>query len=326
MKVLITGATGFLGSRVVHYLLAAGASVRALVRKSSNTSALEAQTVEIVVGSLHPAEGLVDAMAGVDAVIHCAGGGWARNTQDFYDKNTATTENLLAAAAQGAPELKRFVLVSSLAAHGPSANGAPRDPTEKATPVTHYGRAKALAEEAALGYQDRFGVTIIRPPAIYGPADTRMLPLFEMASRGFVAIPSRGRSLSVIHVNDCARAICDLALKEHPTGRRYFVEDGAPMSFDALALTVGAAVGRRPRVLRIPRWVFLIAALITEAISFVLRREALLTRDKVCDLSQPHWVCDASPLRNELGWKAQFSFEEGAKSTADWYREQQWIR
>jgi nucleoside-diphosphate-sugar epimerase len=326
MKILVTGATGFLGAEIVRELLHRGASVRALVRKTSNTSALESANVALVVGSLNPPQGLKEALSDVDAVIHCAGGGWAKNTQSFYDNNTLTTENLLAATEQHNPRIQRFVLVSSLAAHGPCPDGVVRDPESEPSPLTHYGKAKVLAEKAALKRKHLFPVTIIRPPAIYGPADTRLLPLFKVVSKGIAILPAAGRSLSMIHVSDCARAVCDLALKSHPNGRRYFVEDGRIMSHETMARTVGAAVGRTPRILRIPRWVFWIAAVLTELTCKLLGREALLTRDKVTDLSQSHWICDASPLRQELGWEARLDFETGAAQTANWYRRQGWLK
>ncbi|HIA01797.1 MAG TPA: NAD-dependent epimerase/dehydratase family protein [Myxococcales bacterium] len=326
MKVLLTGATGFLGAAIVKELHERAVTVRALVRKSSNTQALEAANVERVVASLNPSHGLEEAVSNVDAVIHCAGGGWTRSTRGFYDNNTRTTENLLAAIKAKNPDISRFVLVSSLSAHGPCPDGTVRDPDSKPTPMTHYGRAKALAEEATLRHKELFPVTIIRPPAIYGPADVRLLPLFKSIARGFATLPSVGRSISVIHVNDCARAICDLALKEHPNGRRYFVEDGHRMSHTEMALSIGRAVGRKPRIIPIPKWLLWIAAFFSELTSRVLNRSALLTRDKAKDLSQPHWICDATPLRSELGWMPQVTFDQGAQQTAHWYREHKWLK
>lgn len=326
MKVLLTGATGFLGAAIVKELHERTVTVRALVRKSSQTHALEAANVDVVVGSLNPSHGLEEAVSNVDAVIHCAGGGWTKNTQGFYDNNTRTTENLLAAIAATNPGIRRFVLVSSLSAHGPCPDGTVRAPDSEPTPISHYGHAKARAEAATLRHKELFPVTIIRPPAIYGPADVRLLPLFKSIARGLATLPRAGRSISVIHVDDCARAICDLALKEHPNGRRYFVEDGHRMSHTEMALSIGRAVGRKPRIISIPKWILWIAALFSELTSRVLNRSALLTRDKVKDLSQPHWICDATPLRTELGWLPQVTFDEGAQQTARWYRDQRWLK
>jgi nucleoside-diphosphate-sugar epimerase len=323
MRVLVTGATGFLGTRLVHQLLQAGIEVRALVRKSSDISALKAMDVELVTGSLEPAENLEAAVQGVDAVAHCAGGGWARNVQDMYDNNLGTTANLLK-ALEGT-RLSRFVFVSSLAAHGPSPTGDPRDPSEPAAPITHYGRAKAEAEQLVLSYGDRFPVTLIRPPAIYGPGDVRLLPVFKCASRGFVPLPRAGRSTSLIHVEDCAAAIALVLQKPHPTRRTYFVEDGQIQSLESMALLIGEAVKRKPRILRLPHFVLYIAALISEGLGKLRRRAVLLNRDKVRDLQQAHWVCDSSPIRAELGWAPRVPFEEGVRATAQWYREHEWL-
>jgi dihydroflavonol-4-reductase len=324
MRVLVTGATGFLGFRLCQSLLASGIEVRALVRQTSQTQALQKLGVEMVVGSLAPATNLDTAVTNVDAIAHCAGGGYARVRDDFYRNNLHTTENLLEAAKE--QKLSRFVFVSSLAAHGPCPNGEPRDPETPATPITHYGQAKAQAESAVRNYAEHFPVTIIRPPAIYGPGDVRMLPLFRCATRGFIPLPAAGKTTSLIHVDDCVQAIALALTQPHSSGQTFFVEDGEVQTFASMANHVGQAVGKRAIVIRIPRIILVAAAIISELVARLRRKAALLTRDKARDLSQPHWVCNAGAIREELGWLPQIRFEDGAQSTAQWYREQGWIR
>jgi nucleoside-diphosphate-sugar epimerase len=327
MKVLLTGATGFLGAHVVEALLAAGHEVRALVRRSSDTTRLQARGVALSVGALDAGEGLDEALAGVEAVAHLAGGGKVRRTRDIYAGNVDTTEHLLAAVARRAPDLARFVHVSSLAAHGPSPDGRPRDPDAPPAPVTHYGRAKAQAEAAVLARRDTFPVTIIRPPAVYGPGDTRMLGLYRVIDRlGVAPLPGRDHTASLIYGPDCAAAIVAALADRRPvSGRAYFVEDGAPRAQAEIGRLIGAALGRSVRLVPVPGVALTLLGALNDGLGRLTGRAVALGRDKVRDLAQPHWICSAAPIRAELGWAPTVAFPEGAQRTARWYRERGWL-
>ena len=321
MRVLVTGAAGFLGVALIDRLKRDGADPIAMVRASSRTSALEQRGVPTRVADLTSGEGVAAAVADVDAVVHAAGGGHVLDVASIHANNTGTTRTLLEAIATSNPNLKRFVLVSSLAAHGPSPDGAPRDPGSPPTPITHYGRAKAAAEAVTLDHKERFPVTIVRPPSVYGPGDWRMLPLYRAAARGWIPLPGPSRSASMIHVRDCVAALSAAATTPHPSGRIYFVEDGTPQATDAMARRIGRAVGRdRVRVVRIPAAVLRIVGALSEGVGRLRRRPVLLHRDKVRDLLQPHWVCDAASLRADLGWRPEVTFEDGVQETAASYR------
>jgi len=324
MKILVTGATGFLGTRIVDLLREGGHDVRALVRATSDTRALAARGVELALGSLEKGEGVREAArGGVDCVIHAAGGGKVRTVAEIYASNTDTTKELLrawddsGAASRGA----RFVLVSSLAAHGPSDDGEPREPEAPNNPRSHYGKSKALAEEAVLARSADFPVTIVRPPGVYGPGDTRMRALFRIAARrGFLPMVGHGHTASWVYVDDCARAIVLGATKETPSARRYFVEDGHVYGEDELARCIGAAVGRKLKVVHLPPWVLAAVGALSEAYSHVVRRATPIHRDKMRDVVQAHWVCSAARTREELGWEPQVMLAEGTRRAAESYR------
>ena len=171
MKVLVTGASGLLGSHVAELLSARGTQVRALVRKTSNRRHLETlRNVELFEGSVEQGDRVREAIDGVDAVVHAAGLVKARNTDEFFAINVGGTSNLIDAARRRGRPLDRFVYVSSLEACGPSADGTPV-PADQESPVTSYGRSKLAAEKVVLSAKNEMPVVILRPGAIYGPRD-----------------------------------------------------------------------------------------------------------------------------------------------------------
>lgn len=312
MRVLVTGATGFLGTALLDRLIVDGCVPVALVRATSRTDSLVARGIACRVGDLHTGAGLAEALADVDAVIHAAGGGHALDVAAIHANNTGTTRTLLDAIDK---PLRRFVLVSSLAARGPG----PADVAQTA-PITHYGRSKAAAEELTLAARQRFPVTIARPPSIYGPADWRMLPLYRAAKRGWVPLPGPSRTASMIHVQDCVAALSTMVTSDAPSGRTYFVEDGTPQDTATMARRIGAAVGRgRVRIIRVPSPILRVAGAVSEGIGRLRRVPVLLHRDKVRELLQPHWACSSAALRDDLGWAPQVAFDAGVDETAAAY-------
>ncbi len=301
MLVVVTGATGFLGNHLVDALLAAGLRVRALARASSDTASLEARGVDVVRGGFDDAS----ALAGADAIVHAAGGGKVESQADFYRANADSTRALLEAA----PPLRHFVLVSSLSARAG---------------VSHYGMSKAAAEAMVLDAQSRFDVTIVRPPPVYGPGDTRMLPLFKWARRGVMPVLGDGRT-SIVWGPDCAAAIVLALTRDHPSGRIYYTEEGTAYSQRELGQHIAAAVGRRARRVRVPVGVVTGVAVAAEAAGKLLRRPVVLTRDKVADLTWHDWQCSADDLRADLGWAPTVAFPDGAARTARWYEQAGWL-
>ncbi|MCA9603847.1 MAG: NAD(P)-dependent oxidoreductase, partial [Myxococcales bacterium] len=227
MKVALTGATGFLGSHLAEQLTREGHKVRAIVRGTSNTKFLNELGAEIVQANLHTGEGLDKAVSDVDAVVHGAAVVKARSEAEFHSVNAGGTERVLDAVKRHNPKVKRFVYVSSLAAHGFSDDGKPRAVTAEARPVTHYGRSKLAGERKVLESAGDLPITVIRPPAIYGPRDTEMFAFFQTVQRRL--IPFMGdpnNTLSIAYAPDVANGIYLALTKEHDSGRVYFVEAG----------------------------------------------------------------------------------------------------
>ena len=328
MRILLTGASGFLGSHIAEQLDQQGADVRALVRPTSDTRFLEGlEHVTLVPGAVEDESSLLAATEGVDGIIHAAGLVKARTPADFHRTNAQGTANLLDAARQNAPDLERFVLVSSLAVMGPSEDGRPLPAGASPNPVTHYGRSKLAAEQAAQAAAHALPITIIRPPMIYGPRDREILPFFKSVQLGVLPLMgSPSSALSAIFAADCAAACIKALEADVPSGSTYYVEDGRTETLNELIGHIENALGRRAWLrVPMPRFLMYGAALGSEVYGRVMGRAVMLTRDKLNELLAPHWVCDSGEAQAALVWKPRVSFEEGARITGAWYRREGWL-
>lgn len=328
MRVLVTGASGFLGSHIAEQLAEAGHSVVALVRTSSNTKFLSSlRGLELATGSVEEASSVRAAMQGVDAVIHSAGLVKARSEDEFFRTNTDGTRNLLSAAREVAPGLRRFVFVSSLAAVGPSLDGRPVDGAGTPHPVTHYGRSKLAAERLVIEAKDQLPVTVIRPPMIYGPRDHEAFAFFQSVSMRFLPYLGDGKNtMSVVYASDAARACIQAIERDVPSGNAYFIDDGKVYVWLDMLKDIERAVGKEALVrLSIPFPVVRGVAMFNEIVGKISNKAMMLTRDKLAELSAPHWVCDSSDTRRDLGWEPKVGWEEGTRLSAAWYRENGWM-
>ncbi|UQA62406.1 NAD-dependent epimerase/dehydratase family protein [Polyangium aurulentum] len=327
MRVLVTGATGFLGSHIAEMLGQEGHSVVALARRTSNTKFLSSlRGVEIAYGAVEDAKSVRAAMKGVDAVIHAAGLVKARNEQEFFTINADGTTVLLDAAKE-IPDLKRFVFVSSLAAVGPSDDGKPVPSTCSPRPVTHYGRSKLEGERRVLAEKDKLPVVVLRPPMIYGPRDQESFAFFQSVSRRVLPYLGDGKNtMSVIYATDAASACINALDREAAVGNTYFIDDGEVYVWKDMLAEIERALAR-PAFLRmgVPFSVFKAAALASELGGRLTGKAVMLTRDKVKELSAPHWVCDSSDTRRDLGWAPKVQWPEGVRRSVEWYRANGWL-
>ncbi len=327
MKVLVTGASGFLGSHIAEGFAAAGHQARVLVRRPSSREFLRGFASEEAIGDVTDAGSLRDAVSGIDAVVHAAGLVKARSEAEFVAVNRDGTANLLSAIEAAVPDLKRFIYISSLAAEGPSEDGRPRPVGATARPLTAYGRTKLGGEELTRASRVADRAVIFRMPVIYGPRDPALLPFFRLARRRLVPLLMGGRNrISIVYVEDAARAVVEATAAEAAVaGQTYYPEDGHVYSWRDLLSAVEEAVGRRAIRIKAPRWAFWAAALASEAFGRIAGRAVPLTREKVREMAQPYWVCSHESLHRDLGWSPRVEIRAGTRLTGEWYRARGWL-
>lgn len=326
VRALVTGASGFIGSHVIEVLEEAGVEAIPLLRRSSDTQWLGAAGGRARYGSLDDPASLRQAVRDCHWVLHLAGAVRARSPEEYNAINGDGTARLLEAAAEAAPDLERFVLVSSLAAIGPSEDGEPVDETTVPHPITSYGRSKLLGEMYAREWSDRVPVAVVRPPAVYGPRDRGIFTFFQCARRGFLPRFGRGeRIYSMVHGHDLAQAIRHVATHADAPGNTYFVCDPEPYSWQDLVDGFSAVAGRRVRSLSLPPALARGVGRVSEWVAGRRDTAPFLTREKVNDLVVERWTCDPGLIDRDLGFRTNHRIPEGLLSTAEWYRRNGWL-
>lgn len=325
MLTLITGGQGFVGSHLCARLLAAGHRVRVLARPVSQVHNLEGLDVEIVRGDLLNGEGLADAVAGVDWVFHLAGLLKAFRREDLLKANAGGTRRMVEACRSHAPGLSRFVLVSSLAASGPSPGGpAPIGEEDPQRPLTWYGQSKLEAERVLL--DSGLPCAIVRPPAVFGPRDRDVYGYFRIAKLGLLPVPGRAkRHYSLVYAPDLADGILRVAEAPVPSGEAFHITGPEVVTWEELGLKIAAALGVKGRVLRVPEWLLRAAGRGADALARLRGRPEIFSSQKVIEMLAPAWVASPRKARESLGWTAPTPLDEALALTVRWYREQGWL-
>lgn len=327
MRVLVTGGSGFLGSHVAEQLKAQGHDVVCLVRKSSDTKFLRELGVELREGAIDAPESLPRAVSGVDAIVHSAGLVKAKSKEDFERVHVGGTRALAEAAIAHAPRLRRFVHVSTAAVMGPGRAGEKHRVGDRENPQTAYAKSKLAGEAALSELTDRLPITILRPPAIYGPRDGEILAFFKMVRRSRVAVRLGDslKSVSMIFGADAAAACIRAIDADVPSGSKFFVDDGVSYAFEDMARAIAASYGisllGTPRV---PTPILRAAAAVSTAYGEAFDQAVMFNTDKLGELLIEHFVVDSAPTQSALGWEPKTRFAEGAKITAEWYRAHGW--
>jgi len=324
-KVLVTGATGLVGSHLVERLLERGDRVRVLVRPTSKTDFLKERGIELFYGDLGDRAGLRRAMEGIEIVYHCAARPPLGGTpQEFHRDNVEGTENLLEAGLQEG--IERFVHVSTVDVYGYDHH----DGADERTPLRPdglYSRSKIEAERLAMRYHDKYGlpITILRPCLIYGPRDRHLLPtVLRLISKKRVPLVAGGEVLlDLVYVGDVAEALLLAAMRREAIGEAYNITDGARRTLREIVETFARVWGRNPHYLNLPYALSYGVAALASGLSCLFRFPTPpILRWEVIKAMGHHRHFDISKARQQLGYRPKVSLEEGLKLTLDWYRTQ----
>lgn len=330
MKLLVTGASGFLGSHLCETALAAGHEVWAAVRPTSPRRYLQDSRLKFIELDLEHTERLGRQLEGHtwDATIHAAGLTKARRPEDFARVNTQGTLRLAAALHATGALCGRFVFVSSLSAAGAVRETEPHtDILESDTPapLTAYGRSK-LEAERGLKEIDGLDYVILRPTGVYGPREKDYYLMARSVARGLdLAAGRKPQHITFIYVKDLARA-CLLAAQRGCSRAVYNLSDGQTYSSRDFADLLQRELGIG-HVFHIKAPLWLLGAVCTagEWLAALTGKAVTLNKDKFHILSQRNWRCDISAARQELGYTPDYDLAKGVGETVEWYKKEKWI-
>jgi nucleoside-diphosphate-sugar epimerase len=328
MKVLLTGASGFVGSHILDLLIARDIPTAILLRSTSRRRFIEplSSRIDVRIGSVSEPASLPAALEGITHVIHCAGCTKAIGSSEYYRINRDGTRNLVEAVNRRQGAVQQFILISSLAASHPARADTPAREDDESAPVTEYGRSK-LAGERVLREHARIPYAILRPAAVYGPRDGDFLLMFKAARARWVPSFGAGRQqLSLVYVEDVARAV--LACLERPAieNRIYNVAHAEVLTAHALTAEIGRQLGVNTIQIPLPTPLLWPVCLVGEAIARISGRPSIVNLQKYPELAAPGWVCDSRRLRDELGCEPTTGLKDGIARTLAWYRQQGWLR
>ncbi|MGE5316214.1 MAG: NAD-dependent epimerase/dehydratase family protein [Acidobacteriota bacterium] len=327
MKIaFVTGGTGFIGSHLVERLIGRGYTVRCLVRDTSKLGYLAGLPVEIFHGDLFSTDVLEKAITGADYVYHVAGVVASKTKEGFYRGNRDATRSIIEAAFRANPSMKKFVFVSSLAAVGPGTGMTPLDETAPYHPITTYGRSKMEAELEVKKFWDKLPITIVRPPAVYGPRDPATFDFFKTIYGGLEPIVGfRDKYVTLVHSTDLVSGIVLAGECEQSTGQTYFLGSEKIYSWNEIGAVTKQVMKKKALRVRLPEpLVYAVAATVGFLTSFGAK-PSVLNFEKGRDMVQGNWTVDVGKAKRELGFKQAVTLEDGVRETVQWYLDNKWM-
>lgn len=334
MKILITGASGFIGSFLVEEGLRRGDEVWAGVRSGSSRRYLQDRRIRFVeLDFAHP-EILSEQLAACkqeygawDAVIHCAGVTKCLHKKDFMQGNYVYTRRLVETLQALEMVPRQFVYISSLSVFGPirEKGYTPIEEKDTPSPNTAYGISKLESERYLQGLSG-FPYVIFRPTGVYGPREKDYFLMAKSIKRHVdFSVGYKRQDLTFVYVKDLVQAVY-LALDKQVLRRAYFVSDGKVYASRAFSDLIQKELGE-PYVIHIkcPLFVLKVVSLLAEKVAALFGKSSTLNGDKYKIMKQRNWQCDISPLVSELSYRPDYDLERGVKEIIAWYKNEKWL-
>ena len=331
MKILVTGASGFIGSFIVEEALRRGMETWAAVRGSSSRQYLKSPDIHFIELNLSDQHQLEEQLRGkdFDYVVHAAGVTKCLDKADFFRINTEGTKNLVRAVMAVGMPLKRFVFVSSLSVFGAIREQQPYEEIRESDtpqPNTAYGRSKLEAERFLESLGQSLPYVILRPTGVYGPRERDYFLMAQSIKQHTdFAVGYKQQDITFVFVDDVVQAVF-LACDHGQTGRKYFLSDGEVYQSTTFSDLIRRELGS-PWWIRItaPIWVLRVITFFGDLIAHVTGKISALNNDKYHILRQRNWRCDIEPARRELGYEPRVQLEEGVRRSIKWYQENGWL-
>ena len=339
MKILITGASGFIGSFIVEEALNRGFETWAAVRKSSSKAFLQDERIHFIELNLSSEAELKQQLKDIqfDYVVHAAGVTKCLHKEDFFRINTEGTKNLVRALLDLQMPLKRFVYISSLSIMGAIREEQPYKEIrerDKAKPNTAYGKSKLEAEQWLVSLNKELEkknekllpYVILRPTGVYGPRERDYFMMAKsIQSHTDFAVGFKQQDITFVYVTDVVQAVF-LAMEKGRTGRCYFLSDGEVYQSSTFSDLIRKELGN-PWWIRItaPLWLLRIITFCGEYMGHITGKVTALNNDKYNIMKQRNWRCDINPARQELGYEPQVKLEEGVRRSIAWYKKNKWL-
>ena len=338
-RILITGASGFIGSFIVEEALNRGFETWAAVRKSSSREFLQDERIHFIELNLSSEEQLKQQLKDIqfDYVVHAAGVTKCLHKEDFFRINTEGTKNLVRALLDLQMPLKRFVYISSLSIMGAIREEQPYKEIreqDKAMPNTAYGKSKLEAEQWLVSLNKELEkrnekllpYVILRPTGVYGPRERDYFMMAKsIQSHTDFAVGFKQQDITFVYVTDVVQAVF-LAMEKGQTGRCYFLSDGEVYQSSTFSDLIRKELGN-PWWIRItaPLWLLRIITFCGEYMGHITSKVTALNNDKYNIMKQRNWRCDINPARQELDYEPQVKLEEGVRRSIAWYKKNKWL-
>jgi len=325
MNILITGGTGFIGSRLALRCVAMGYRVQVLGQKNKsaendNGMILENSEIKVIDGSVTDKEGLKKWLQGVDLVFHLAAVQHEMNVPDqkFLDVNVTGTQNMLEASIEAG--VKRFVHGSTIGVYGTALQGSVHEKSH-VEPDNIYGVTKLEGEQLVASFHDRIPTVIIRISETFGPGDRRLLKLFRAIKQKMFFMIGPGHNLHhLIYIDDLIDGLLLASREEKAIGQMFVLAGKEVLSTNEMVKTIAAYFGTKLPAFRAPLWVFMFIATVLEGTLRPLGIQPPLHRRRM-DFFKKSCTFSQDLARDQLGFIPKIDFQQGVASTAQWYQE-----
>lgn len=329
-KVLITGASGFVGSWLVKEAMGRGLDVYAGIRATSSKALLTDPKINFSIIDFEDDEGLAKLLneGQFDLVIHNAGVTRAQNNSDYFRVNVDYTVKLAKLAQEASGEkLKKFIFISSIEAYG-SADETPDNVVDNSiepSPRTTYGQSKLRAEKA-LGGVEGLPLIVLRPTAVFGPGERDLFAFWQTVKRYKITpvVGNKNIKYTFIYVKDLVRVVLDATLSDIK-GKSYFVSDGRIHKMQDYLGNIATSLSIKALSFTIPYIALDTASVVIGVFDRLTGKKSLLNDEQIAKAKAQSWDCDISDLVKDFDYQAQYSLQQAVEETTQWYLQEGWL-